>query len=131
MKCVLLGLLAALSVQTGYSAPFQNLGFDAGTTNTSDIGYGLGGSDLVQGSGPIADLLPGWQLFAGADRSPTIGYNYTSARRSKRHAHQPGCFSILSVPVEGPYALLLDGGFPLSTVYSLHQQGDIPAGANI
>jgi len=109
MKCIVLGLLAALSVQTGYSAAFQNLGFDAGTTKTSDIGYDTG-IGLVSGSGPIADLLPGWQLFAGTDRSPSIGYNSLPLGGPNATLISQDASAFYRFPIEGPYALLLDGG---------------------
>src|SRR4026208_442186 len=128
MKCILLGLLAALSVQSVYSAPFQNRGCDSGTTNTSDIRYDfvLG---LVSGGGPIADLLPGWAFFAGTDRAPTIGYNSFPLDGPNATLISQDAATSYRFPVEGSYAALFDSGSPVTSIsYSLHQQGDIPAG---
>jgi hypothetical protein len=53
------------------AAPFRNLGFEE--ANTNNVTSWL--FDARQGWGTTADLLPGWQLFAGSRPVTTIGFN--------------------------------------------------------
>jgi hypothetical protein len=125
MKKNLVGFLAILSIQTGYSAPFQNLGFDAGTTITSTIGPDPN-TGLVGGGGPVADLLPGWQFYLGTQQGSLIGYNSFPLDGPYGTLITQDASSFYRFPVEGPYAVVFDGRG--TTSFALHQQGDIPVG---
>ena len=100
-----------------HAAPFRNLDFEEANTNSTR-----------EGSGPITDLLPGWQIYEGTNVVGTIGYNYrplgigygTLIPRDQATNYGP-------VSLSGNYAIYLLPKTGAS--YSLVQRGDIPADA--
>jgi len=103
------------------AAPFQNLGFDEGNTNTVDFPFPSGMGEPPFGFGPIEDLLPSWMLYDGNTKFTRLGYNLEEiSDTTSLITTNNGYF-----PIEGPYALRLGGRADLSMV----QTGDIPSNA--
>lgn len=105
------------------AAPFRNLGFDDGTTNTAQI-IGLDPifKSALQGVGPTEDLLPGWKVFSDLDELATIGLNL---RPEGDESSFVTLFDALYGAAQFPadrFALLLQG-------ISLQQTGEIPVDA--
>jgi hypothetical protein len=66
------------TVWTAVAAPFQNLGFEEANTNSAVLYWGrddLGLHWILYGSGPTADLLPGWEVRIGERSVTTLNYN--------------------------------------------------------
>ncbi len=102
--------LASIGLIEG--APFQNLGFEEANTNGLSLGA----------VGPIAQLLPGWQLFRGNEAFTSIGYDaFEVPRESINDDH------VFPRPLEGQFSLQL---YPDHTLnYFLVQRGTVPADA--
>jgi hypothetical protein len=70
--------LLAASVCALGAGPFRNLGFEEANTNSATLYWGrdaLGEKFILTGSGPTADLLPGWEVLLGGERQAGVAYN--------------------------------------------------------
>ncbi len=73
----------SLLAQAANCAPFINLDFELGSTNSSDIeisrvSVGLAPKTLTFGTGPLSDLLPGWRVLIGGQETnlAAVGSGY-------------------------------------------------------
>jgi hypothetical protein len=122
MRLWLLLSLIGISIRCS-AAAFRNLGFDEADTNRVHFAYIPADSEQHPfGFGPVESLPPGWQLFDGAVKFDTLGFDYDeiSDATTLLSRNFPGSFQI-----EGPFALRLGGRADLSMV----QSGDIPSNA--
>jgi len=128
MRIKLTGLYALAFASTcSFAGQFQNLDFDAATTN---ITIGLP-PDQGAGYGSTSDLLPGWQLLQGTGPVSLVGLNLNpiSLGVASIYDHDSQGFP---ASVLGRYSLGLYPGYNLIFDYqpfSLQQTGDI--GANM
>lgn len=106
----------------------QNLGFDDGNTNSLTSAAVPGGPN--PGFGPVADLLPHWNIYRGQERVDTIGHNLVSLN--------PGNLTLISAdysgwltpfPVQGNFALYLEYDVRSPGPYAFVQEGGIFDGA--
>ena len=119
-------LLAVMSSPV-FSAAFQDLDFDAATTN---ITVTLP-PDQGAGYGPASDLLPGWQLLQGTDPVSLVGLDLNPISLGVASIYDRNSQGF-PAPVLGEFSLGLFPGYNLIFDYqpfSLLQTGDI--GANI
>lgn len=126
MRLATVCALAALSPVL-CAATFQNFDFDSTVTN---ITLSLPPDEGV-GYGPASDLLPGWQLFQGANQVSSIGYDLNPISLGVASIYDVNSQGF-PAPVSGKYSLGLYPGYNLIFNYqpfSLVQVGDI--GANI
>ncbi len=143
-KFVALVLVSFLAV-AAKSAPFINLDFELGTTNSSQVQLrevSTGGPrTLTFGTGPVRDLLPGWSVFLGGQRADYIAfgsgyYQWPDPFRMPAHAAlldrgdyfwAPG-----PIPIDGNYALALDNARRSpgeNAAVLVSQTGDVPPNA--
>jgi hypothetical protein len=112
------------------SAPFQNLDFEQANTNTTS--FPGNSPPFVKGSGPVADLLPGWQIYHGTNQSTVIGYVYiqlapgygTLITRDTAQFYLSstggaidGDFAPLFIPDDQPFYLLQRGDIPVDAQF--------------
>src|SRR5438034_1264429 len=124
----LIALLLLFAVSQTEAAPFENLDFEQVNTNTSTLGPGLF-PPLVTGTGPTADLLPGWQVLHRGVEHTRIWYdNLAGAVTILSRDHQNAFLPSRAVPglIDGIYAPIFT---PDDQPFYLTQRGDIPAGA--
>ena len=116
MKSKLLLLIFCHAALPLRAAQFRNLGFEE--TDPSGV-------DPFSYQGPANQILPGWQVFNGANELTTIGYNFVNAARF------PGYVTISNADnwpgAGGKYFLSVYENFQNSPPFTIQQRGDIPA----
>lgn len=127
MKLLYLGSVLILSTVSASAAPFQNLGFEEANTNSTFL-QAVG--DVLIGYGPIADLIPGWQVLDGTTPRSLAGYNANLESPIGSAAIITREVALPTFQLDGNYGVSLQtssGGNPIS----LLQRGDVPADAQI
>jgi hypothetical protein len=112
------------AVITGSSAgEFRNLGFDEANTNNVTVG---GYPDL--GTGSVADLLPGWQLYFGDQQLSQTEFMFGDPFDLSLVAVFGRSLRDFYIPFEldGSYALYYQGYYPHTETFRLEQQGEVP-----
>jgi len=127
MKALLIPLWILVSLRT-LGGPFQNLGFDEATTNNVSFNPQIPGT----GIGPIAELLPGGDLFSGTLQFGGLGYNQITAGLNYASVYDTNS-QYVHYPVEGRYSLGIVPGFDFNSGalirYTLSQTGEVPLDA--
>jgi len=110
---------------------FRNLGFEEANTNTSTLYPQSGGLfPYLAGFGPVADLLPGWQLSYGTSSQSQMSFNSDSWPFASSAGILESSFRILGFPITGNYALELSiAPSPRGEPISISQTGLIPPDA--
>jgi hypothetical protein len=111
-------LLLLTAGDASYSAQFQNLGFDAASTNN------LSGTP---GHAPTTEMLPGWQLETPEGETATVGYNFFPTGLNLAILYDASMPQPPQFPIEVKYSLGLwpESGKP----FSLIQSGEVPLDA--
>ena len=111
-------LLLLVAGDASYAAQFQNLGFDAANTNN------LSGAPS---RGPVAEMLPAWQLLTPEGPTPTVGYNFFPLGLNLAVLYDVSMPQPPQFPTEVKYSLGLwpESGKP----FSLIQSGEVPLDA--
>ncbi|MBI3417790.1 MAG: hypothetical protein HY043_21065 [Verrucomicrobia bacterium] len=130
-KCLFItGCLFALIMRVSLGAAFQNLDFEMVNTNTSTLRVYPEDERFLYGGGPIADLLPGWQITNGGVKVITIAYNAYCGSRIDGGDAGIGIFQPGAPPYKTPdYALFFSDCADFSTPTTLSQRGDVPTNA--
>jgi hypothetical protein len=127
-------------------APFINLDFEMGSTNSCqlefrDVAVGLTTKKLTFGTGSTRDLLPGWRVAIGGQETVTMAigsgyYRWPDPSRIPTHAAllNWGDYyrAFEPVPIDGQFALALDNSRRLAdgtAAVLVSQTGDVPAEA--
>lgn len=102
--------------------PFRNLGFEDAQTNSIRSNFG-------SVTGPVNELLPGWNLLYNDQQVSTMGFNSTQIGLD---GSLPALFNHRSdlataFPPDGTYGFALS--FSGSGAFTLSQRGDIPVGS--
>jgi hypothetical protein len=126
-------LLLTLISFTVLGDPFKNLNFEQANTNSLRMDNSIGG--LI---GSVADLLPGWQLFQGANLMTNVGYNIPFGPPTPI-GKAGGAAGIIGPPfpngptISGDYTLSLFIPAATNIVDPVHliQRGDIPVDARL
>src|SRR5437016_4737569 len=109
MKKLILSLMFCLLCTQAFTAPFQNLDFQAANTNNLQT---ISSYPLTYVAGLVSDLVPGWQLYDNSTQIIGIGYN------------SPSDYGPILV---GEYALYFE--LQADHGFSVVQHGDVPLGA--
>lgn len=120
MKVFCFLFVVSVGVVSALAAPFRNLGFeDAMTANVP----------AIQGSGPMTELLPHWQLFFGTSLETSVGFNLSTTGPNNATVFDRQSF--FPFEPEGRFAFHSQfTGAPFSgQPYSLVQRGEIPSDA--
>ena len=123
MKAVFVCCAIAACGMKVSAAPFQNLGFDDANTNNISLTQTESG---VIGSGPVTDLLPGWQLLKGTNAVSTLGFDLLTGTSYETLLSATGSYPNI---VEGACSLALHD--PSNVPYSLIQWGTVPVDAQV
>lgn len=120
-----LALHSLVMLQFCLGAEFRNLGFDE--ADTTALPRPTGGP---RGPADVAQVLPGWNLYLGGERTGMIDVNPALLEGGNHAVLGDGrTGSTPSFPVvEGQFALLLERSDPFAPVWSLEQTGTIPPG---
>ncbi|MBI3413813.1 MAG: hypothetical protein HY043_00615 [Verrucomicrobia bacterium] len=99
-------------------------------TNTSTLRIYPDDERFLYGSGPIADLLPGWQITNGGVKVITIAYNAYCGSRSDGGDAGIGLYQrgVLTWATSD-HALFFSDCADFSTPTTLSQRGDVPTNA--
>ena len=111
-------LLLLIAGDASYSAQFQNLGFDAASTNN------LSG---VPGRAPTAEMLPGLHLETPEGETATVGYNFFPTGLNLAILYDASMPQPPQFPIEVKYSLGLWPEF--EKPFSLIQSGEVPLDA--
>src|SRR5258705_10472509 len=125
MKSLFL-IVTLIAFSQTFAVPFQNLDFEEANTNTTQF-FTSSTEPFLRGSGPIADLLPGWQIYHGTTQLTSTGYNYgqlangwdTIVTDSEapiylgRYTSIDGKYAPVFVPDDQPFYLLQRGDIPV------------------
>src|SRR5438552_848923 len=117
--------LQFLFAATAGAAPFQNLDFEGARTNSLTPASVQVYPD--QATGPVSDLLPGWQLLHDGQPVTTMDYNNLGTLFPLDTISLIGPAERILPHIEGRYLLSFDSR--VSENYILSQRGDIPADA--
>jgi hypothetical protein len=129
---------------SAHCAPFANLGFELGSTNSSQVEVRwdpLTFKVLTFGTGPVVDLLPGWAVSLGGQQTNLMAvgsgyYQWPDPLSMPTYAALIGRGEDFNaarpLPIDGNYALSLDNhrrppGSSAAIVVS--QTGDVPSEA--
>jgi hypothetical protein len=124
MKLWLSGLALVLCAQLN-GAVFRNLNFEeANTAAVVPTPPKLGGG----GTGPTAELLPGWQVFRGGTAVTTVGFNlFTSMFAREGGVSLTGSEFLPAIAGRFSLDLNVPSEFINPNPLSIGQRGDIPS----
>lgn len=128
MNVAVSGSIYIASAGLALGAGFTNLQLDDGKTNTADlIAAPFGG---LTGTGPIADLLPGWTVTHGETVLTRLSFNKDEHELDFASLYDELGFmfsTYFAVRPEGQYAIYFQ--FSHSTPYSISQFAEVPTKA--
>ena len=123
-----------LAVGQMSAGEFTNLGFDDVLTNHMGF-YSTGASfGIVQGAGPVSEVLQGWRLFHGTNELASAYYNAFPMSTGCPIVYSKDALPLswLGLPrPEGNYAFFYDGPCDGQDSLCLMQTGDVPASARV
>jgi hypothetical protein len=126
------------------AAPFINLDFELGSTNSSLVEVRWDGTVfqlLTFGTGPVSDLLPGWGVFIGGQQTNLMAvgsgyFQWLDENSMPTYAALVGRGADFNaagpIPIDGDYALSLDNHRrPLNETAQVlvSQRGEVPTDA--